>query len=55
MIKLKFKPDYDSAASEYERAAICFKNAQSMESCRDTYLKAAECHKLNGIIFHAAK
>lgn len=24
---LKFKPNFDSAAYEYERAAICFKNA----------------------------
>uniref|UniRef100_A0A1I8AKI7 TPR_REGION domain-containing protein n=1 Tax=Steinernema glaseri TaxID=37863 RepID=A0A1I8AKI7_9BILA len=28
LIKLKFKPDYDSAAMEYERAAVCFKNEQ---------------------------
>uniref|UniRef100_A0A915PNL0 Gamma-soluble NSF attachment protein n=1 Tax=Setaria digitata TaxID=48799 RepID=A0A915PNL0_9BILA len=55
IIKMKFKPDYDSAAVEYDRAAVCFKNAAEMEKSRDAYLKAAEMHKENGSLFHWAK
>ncbi|VIO98336.1 Uncharacterized protein BM_BM6927 [Brugia malayi] len=55
IIKMKFKPDYDNAAMEYDRAAVCFKNASQMEQSRDAYLKAAEMHKENGNLFHWAK
>uniref|UniRef100_A0A914VZ08 Gamma-soluble NSF attachment protein n=1 Tax=Plectus sambesii TaxID=2011161 RepID=A0A914VZ08_9BILA len=55
LIGLKFKPDFDSAASEYERAAVCYRNASKLTECRDVYLKAAECHESNGVLFHAAK
>ncbi|CAG9539334.1 unnamed protein product [Cercopithifilaria johnstoni] len=55
IIKMKFKPDYDSAAIEYDRAAVCFKNALQMEQSRDAYLKAAQMHKENGNLFHWAK
>uniref|UniRef100_A0A0R3S019 Gamma-soluble NSF attachment protein n=1 Tax=Elaeophora elaphi TaxID=1147741 RepID=A0A0R3S019_9BILA len=54
-IKMKFKPDYDSAAVEYDRAAVCFKNASQMEQSRDAYLKAAQMHKESGNLFHWAK
>lgn len=52
---MKFKPDYDAAATEYDRAAVCFKNASRMEQSRDAYLKAAQMHKENGNLFHWAK
>jgi len=51
----KWKPDFDSAASEYDRAAVCYKNAKQLEKCLDAYLKGADCHEKNGILFHAAK
>lgn len=52
---MKFKPDYDSAAIEYDRAAICCRNAGDLARCRDLYLKASSMHSSNGNIFHAAK
>ncbi|MCP9264867.1 hypothetical protein DINM_023040 [Dirofilaria immitis] len=55
VMKMKFKPDYNSAAMEYDRAAVCFKNASQMENSRDAYLKAAEMHKENGSLFQWAK
>ncbi|EFO25390.1 NSF attachment protein [Loa loa] len=55
ILKMKFKPDYDSAAMEYDRAAVCFRNASQMKQSRDAYLKAAEMHKENGNLFHWAK
>lgn len=55
ILKMKFKPDYDSAATEYDRAAVCFKNAGERGRCRDAYFKAAEMHKENGNLFHSAK
>ncbi|VDN01376.1 unnamed protein product [Thelazia callipaeda] len=55
ILKIKFKPDYDSAAMEYDRAAICFKNASEIKLSCDAYLKAAEMHKENGNLFHWAK
>uniref|UniRef100_A0A914CVE2 Gamma-soluble NSF attachment protein n=1 Tax=Acrobeloides nanus TaxID=290746 RepID=A0A914CVE2_9BILA len=53
--QLKTKPDYDSAAVEYERAAVCFRNAERLDLCKDAYLKASECHGSNGNRFHEAK
>uniref|UniRef100_A0A3P8XSH7 Gamma-soluble NSF attachment protein n=1 Tax=Esox lucius TaxID=8010 RepID=A0A3P8XSH7_ESOLU len=51
----KWKPDYDSAASEYAKAAVCFKNAKQFEQAKDAYLKEAEYHTENKALFHAAK
>lgn len=51
----KWKPDYDSAASEYAKAAVCFKNAKQFEQAKDAYLKEAEYHTENKTLFHAAK
>ncbi|XP_043923292.1 gamma-soluble NSF attachment protein isoform X1 [Protopterus annectens] len=52
---MKWKPDYDSAASEYSKAAVAFKNAKQLEQAKDAYLKEAECHENNKALFHAAK
>uniref|UniRef100_A0A669C0R5 Gamma-soluble NSF attachment protein n=1 Tax=Oreochromis niloticus TaxID=8128 RepID=A0A669C0R5_ORENI len=51
----KWKPDFDSAASEYAKAAVCFKNAKQYEQAKDAYLKEAEYHTENKTLFHAAK
>jgi tetratricopeptide (TPR) repeat protein len=53
--KMKTKPEYDSAASEYDRAAVCYKNAENLEMCKQMYLKSAECHGNNKNQFHEAK
>jgi tetratricopeptide (TPR) repeat protein len=53
--KMKTKPEYDSAASEYDRAAVCYKNAEKLDLCKQMYLKAAECHGNNKNLFHEAK
>lgn len=52
---MKWKPDYDSAASEYAKAAVAFKNAKQLEQAKDAYLKEAEAHTENRALFHAAK
>ncbi|XP_074645663.1 gamma-soluble NSF attachment protein-like [Tubulanus polymorphus] len=52
---MKWKPDYDGAASEYAKAAISFKNAKALERCRDAYIKAADMQLKLGGNFHAAK
>uniref|UniRef100_A0A9L0REA3 Gamma-soluble NSF attachment protein n=1 Tax=Equus caballus TaxID=9796 RepID=A0A9L0REA3_HORSE len=38
---LKWKPDYDSAASEYGKAAVAFKNAKQFEQAKDACLREA--------------
>ncbi|GBN50203.1 Gamma-soluble NSF attachment protein [Araneus ventricosus] len=52
---LKWKPDYDSAALEYSKAATCFKAAKVLGQCKDCFLKAAECYRKNNSFFSAAK
>ncbi|KAK3551944.1 hypothetical protein QTP70_031514, partial [Hemibagrus guttatus] len=44
---MKWKPDYDSAASEYAKAAVAFKNAKQLEEAKDAYLLEAEAHTNN--------
>ncbi|KAG5268876.1 hypothetical protein AALO_G00217450 [Alosa alosa] len=52
---MKWKPDYDSAASEYGKAAVAFKNAKQLEEAKEAYLQEAEAHANNRTLFHAAK
>ncbi|XP_062377387.1 gamma-soluble NSF attachment protein-like [Sardina pilchardus] len=52
---MKWKPDYDSAASEYSKAAVAFKNAKQLEEAKEAYLQEAEAHTNNRTLFHAAK
>ncbi|KAK4877283.1 hypothetical protein RN001_009789 [Aquatica leii] len=52
---LKWRPDYEIAAEEYNKAATCFRNAKAFEQCRDCLMKAAECHKQNRSLFYAAR
>ncbi|XP_055536421.1 gamma-soluble NSF attachment protein [Wyeomyia smithii] len=52
---LKWRPDFDVAADEYNKAAICFRNAKALDQCKECLLKSSDCHKQNRAIFHAAK
>lgn len=52
---MKWKPDYDSAASEYSKAAVAFKNAKMLEEAKEAYVQEAEAHTNNKTLFHAAK
>ncbi|XP_059482574.1 gamma-soluble NSF attachment protein-like [Neocloeon triangulifer] len=52
---LKWRPDYDIAADEYQKAATCFRVAKSFEQCKDCLMKAADSNKQNRSFFHAAK
>lgn len=51
----KWKPDVDGAISEYQKAAVAFKNAKASEQCTSTYIKMSALQKENGSAFHAAK
>lgn len=51
----KWKPDYDSAATEYDRAAICYKNVRKLDLALTSFLKSAECYENCGNSFHSAK
>lgn len=52
---LKWRPDYDSAADEYNKAAMAYRNAKQYKECKDCLLKCSECNKQNRQLFHAAK
>lgn len=51
----KWSPDYDTAASEYTKAATNFKLAGSPEKAKDAYVKASQMQERLGSLFHAAK
>ena len=51
----KWNPDFDTAASEYTKAANCFKLGNLPEKCKDSYLKAADMQEKLGNLFHSAK
>ncbi|XP_011313921.1 gamma-soluble NSF attachment protein [Fopius arisanus] len=52
---LKWRPDYEVAADEYNQAATCFRIAKSLKQCKEALIKAADCYKENRSWFHAAK
>jgi len=52
---LKWKPDLDSAADEYNKAATCYKTVRAHAECRDVLAKAANAYQQNGQLFAAAK
>lgn len=54
-LKLKFSPDWDSAADEFNKAAICFKVSRNWDSCKQAHLRACEAYANSGSLFHAAK
>lgn len=53
--RLKFSPDWDSAADEYSKAATCFKIAKSWDECLNAHENACTGYKNSGSIYHAAK
>ncbi|KAH3772743.1 gamma-soluble NSF attachment protein-like [Dreissena polymorpha] len=52
---LKWNPDYDGAASEYIKAATCYRNAKALPEAREAYIKAAEIQHRMKAPFHSAK
>ncbi|CAL8088055.1 unnamed protein product [Orchesella dallaii] len=52
---LKWKADYDIAADEYNKAAMCYKSTKSYQECKDCLMKAADCYKKNNSLFSAAR
>jgi len=53
--KLKFSPDWDSAADEFNKAAICFKVGRAWDQAKSAHMKAAEAYANSGSLFHAGK
>jgi len=52
----RWKPDWDSAAAEYERAAACFRVAKAMPRAIDAFVRASQAHaNLDSGFFMAAK
>lgn len=51
----KWSPDYDTAASEYTKAATNFKLGGSPSQSKEAYVKAAEVQEKLGALFHSAK
>ncbi|XP_059177045.1 gamma-soluble NSF attachment protein-like [Physella acuta] len=51
----KWKPDNDSAASEYQKAATAFRNAKAFEQAKESYIKLGDLQKTMNAPFHAAK
>ncbi|ESO82776.1 hypothetical protein LOTGIDRAFT_184553 [Lottia gigantea] len=51
----KWKPDIDSAISEYQKAATAFRNAKSIHKAKETHIKVAELQQQMNSTFHAAK
>eukprot|EP01135_Chromosphaera_perkinsii_P003804 Nk52_evm50s255 gene=Nk52_evmTU50s255 len=51
----KWKPDHDTAAMYFDKAANNFKVAQCFSEAKAAYIKAAHSHRKCGSLFHAAK
>eukprot|EP00126_Sphaerothecum_destruens_P007610 Sdes_comp19911_c0_seq4m12329 len=51
----KWKPDFDSAAVYYDKAANNYKMAACLPQAVSCFLKGAEAHLKVGSLFHAAK
>ncbi|KAL0207029.1 hypothetical protein P9112_012740 [Eukaryota sp. TZLM1-RC] len=51
----KWKPDHQSAAMAFERAATSFKVAKKMDKAIDAYRKSAASHAATGIHYSAGK
>ncbi|CAB0015580.1 unnamed protein product [Nesidiocoris tenuis] len=44
---LKWRPDFESAADQYSKAATCFKLAKSFDQCKECHIMASDCHRQN--------
>ncbi|XP_077983006.1 gamma-soluble NSF attachment protein-like [Glandiceps talaboti] len=51
----KWKPEFDSAADEFNKAAVCFKNAKSYDQAKMAYMRSAQALQNNKALFHSAK
>ena len=51
----KWRPDYDSAAASFQKAALAYKNGKALEKASETYVRLADCHYKNNSRFHAGK
>eukprot|EP00735_Rhodelphis_limneticus_P002712 TRINITY_DN1368_c0_g1::TRINITY_DN1368_c0_g1_i1::g.19955::m.19955 TRINITY_DN1368_c0_g1::TRINITY_DN1368_c0_g1_i1::g.19955 ORF type:complete len:367 (+),score=80.68,sp/Q9U9R7/SNAG_DICDI/30.58/5e-36,SNAP/PF14938.1/3e-18,TPR_12/PF13424.1/0.021,TPR_12/PF13424.1/0.41,TPR_12/PF13424.1/1.3,TPR_11/PF13414.1/0.068,TPR_11/PF13414.1/0.052,TPR_11/PF13414.1/1.6e+02,TPR_14/PF13428.1/1.5e+03,TPR_14/PF13428.1/56,TPR_14/PF13428.1/4.7e+02,TPR_14/PF13428.1/9.5,TPR_14/PF13428.1/14,TPR_14/PF13428.1/20,PPR_3/PF13812.1/ len=45
---LKWSADWDAACREFEKAAVCYKNAKEFDKCVNAYKKAAEAYEKAG-------
>jgi len=54
-LKLKFSPDWDSAADEFNKAAVCFKVAKRWSDCKEAHMRACEGYANSGSLYHAGK
>lgn len=52
---MKWKPDFDGAANEYQKAAVAYKAARKMDKSIEYNLKAADCYSCQGAHYSAAK
>ncbi|GMT11262.1 hypothetical protein PFISCL1PPCAC_2559, partial [Pristionchus fissidentatus] len=55
MLKMKFKPDFDGAATALERASVCYRNASQQQKAAKTLQEAAANYDQCNNRFHAAK
>ena len=51
----KWKPDWESAASEYEKAATAFRVGKAVPRAIDAFCRASEAHEKFDSTFMAAK
>ena len=51
----KWSPDFDSAASCYQKAAMAYKNGRALDKALEAYNKLGECHYKNNSRYHAGK
>lgn len=52
---LKWKPDLDGAANEYQKASVAYKAARKLDKSIEYNLKAADCYSCQGAHYSAAK
>jgi len=53
--KLKLSPDWDSAADQFNKAAVSFKVAKDWDACKAAHLRACEGYANSGSLYHAGK
>ncbi|KAG2375006.1 hypothetical protein C9374_010380 [Naegleria lovaniensis] len=51
----RWSPDWDGAASKYEKAAIAYKNLGKENKAVDCYVSAGYCHEKNKILYSAGR
>ncbi|GAB0100798.1 gamma-soluble NSF attachment protein [Sergentomyia squamirostris] len=52
---LKWRPDFDIAADEYNKAGTAFRVAKDFKKSKETFLKASDAYQQNKSWYHAAK